>query len=273
MRIKQIAKIKDGQDGVVFKNYLFRFNHLGECFVYDLNDIENEAIDKFCLDKAEELMPHSNSVVFGKEYFCPDDEFPLLYTNIYNNYANAQDPLKGVCLVYRIQKNGTKFSSALVQSIKIGFTEDGDYWKSKNTDDIRPYGNFTIDAENGVYYAFTMRDESKTTRYFAFDLPKLCDGKEVTLNICDIKEYFDCEYHRFVQGACFYNGKIYSLEGFTEDKENPPVMRIIDVKEKKQTEYIKFGDFGLTIEPEMIDFENDICYYADNHGNLYVIDF
>ena len=273
MEVKQLAKIKGGQDGAVFKNYLFRFNHLGECFVYDLNDIDSGEISTFSLDRVQELMPHSNSVMFGSEYFSPADEFPLLYSNIYNNYSGANDRMEGVCLVYRIQKDEIGFSSTLVQKIKIGFTKDCDYWKSENLSDIRPYGNFTIDAENGIYYAFTMRDESNTTRYFAFDLPKLDAGEEVILNVGDIKEYFDCEYHHYVQGACFHDGKIYSLEGFTGDEKNPPAMRIIDVKQKKQTEYIKFEEFGLTIEPEMIDFENDICYYADNHGNLYEMVF
>ena len=290
MRIKHIAKIKGGQDGVVWNNYLFRFNGAGVCYVYDIKQlnryaseaVELKEISTFSLDRIDELKPHSNAVMFGKEFYSPDDEFPLLYTNIYNNYSGTDNPLKGVCLVYRLQRNGMEFSSTLVQIIEIGFVEDSHYWKScEDEEDVRPYGNFTIDAEKGTYYAFTMRDKENTTRYFSFDLPKLSDGEKdeiynvskVTLSACDIKEYFDCEYHRFIQGAAFYNGKIYSLEGFTNSQENPPAMRIIDVKEKKQVQFVDFMKMGLTIEPELIDFYDDICYYADNHGNLYIIDF
>ena len=32
-------------------------------------------------------------------------------------------------------------------------------------------------------------------------------------------------------------------------------------------------DYNMINEPEMIDFENDICYYSDNHGNLYRLEF
>ena len=58
-----------------------------------------------------------------------------------------------------------------------------------------------------------------------------------------------------------------------KSEENPPVMRIIDVNEKKQVCFVKFADFGLIVEPELIDFYNDVCYYGDNHGNLYIIEF
>ena len=289
LHVKQLAKIKGGQDGAIWNNYLFRFDAVGTCFVYDLRALESgnsEASDlkeicTFLLDKADELAPHSNSVMFGSEYYSSEDEIPLLYTNIYNNYANTKNSLKGMCCVYRVQRDGKTFSSTLVQLIEIGFTEDSDYWKSIDVDDIRPYGNFTIDVENQIYYAFTMRDESNTTRYFAFDLPKAADGiidekfnvKRVVLNTTDIKEYFDCEYHHFIQGACFRHGRIYSLEGFSGSEDNPPALRIIDTTKKRQILYADLENVGLSIEPELIDFRDEVCYYGDAHGNLYVIEF
>ena len=33
------------------------------------------------------------------------------------------------------------------------------------------------------------------------------------------------------------------------------------------------GDHGLTIEPELIDFAGNTCWYCDNKGNLYTIEF
>ena len=288
MNLKPVAKIEGGQDGAVWKDYLLRFDHEGHCCVYHMIEIEEseggvgQPMAAFCLDMAERLKPHCNSVMFGNEYYSPEDEFPLLYTNIYNSYAGGDDPMKGVCTVYRIQRNGAEFSSTLVQIVVIGFVEDCRYWKSwEQKEDIRPFGNFTIDREEGIYYAFTMRDKSKTTRYFAFDLPKLIDGvmdgtfhvRRVTLNIGDIKTYFDCQYHHFVQGACFRGGKIYSLEGFTGSGENPPALRVIDVKSKQQVFFADLAKLGGIIEPEMIDFKEDVCYYSDNYGSLFIIDF
>lgn len=286
MNIKSFGKIAGGQDGAVWNGYLFRFDARGNCNVYSIKDClsdisgEHTAFTHFTLDKADIIMPHSNSVAFGKEFYCEEDEFPLLYTNIYNSYASSDDKMKGATCVYRIQKKGVEFSTSLVQLIEIGFVEDN-LWRSENGQDVRPFGNFAIDRENSIYYAFTMRDEDDTTRYFSFDLPKLSDGeydekfgvKRVILETRDIKNRFDCEYHRYIQGACCHNGLIYSLEGFTNDTNNPAAIRIIDTKNKVQKEMYLLSDFNMTIEPEMIDFEADICYYCDNHGNLYQLEF
>ncbi len=279
MEIKQIGKIVYGQDGAVFGGYLFRFNHKSECTVYLLEDF-TKPFAEFKLDKADVINPHSNSVMFGNARYSDEDEFPLLYTNIYNNHADFENKLKGVTCVYRIKRKDNSFSSTLVQIIEIGFTEDT-IWKSESCEDVRPYGNFTIDNENSLYYAFTMRDQEKTTRYFSFNLPNINSGdydesfgaKRVVLQKTDIKCFFDCEYHRFIQGAGFQNGIIYSLEGFTNDKINRPAIRLIDTNTKTQKEIYYCSDFGLADEPEFIDFTNGDCYYSDNLGNLYKIVF
>lgn len=287
MKILPIAKIHGGQDGAIWNRLLFRFDSEGRCFVYDLaslqcaNGGECGCMASFTLDKIETIVPHGNAVVFGNEYYQAGDEFPLLYTNVYNNYGGTDTPLKGVCLAYRLQRNGCEFSTTLVQIIEIGFTENTTYWASAGAGDVRPYGNFVIDREAGMYYAFTMRDGSRTTRYFSFALPKSTDGvidetlavKKVVLTVEDIGDYFDCDYHKFLQGAAFHNGKVYSLEGFTDNRENPPAMRIIDVKGHKQDTVVDLAAAGCTVEPELIDFDGDTCYYGDHLGNLYCIEF
>ena len=289
MKITPFSKIKDRrQDGAIYNGYLFSFNHLGECTVYKIEDLKNckkgeaDAFSEFSLDKNDLIVPHSNSVVFGNEFYNEKDEFPLLYTNIYNNYSEADNKLKGVCLVYRLQREEKIFKSTLVQILETGFTEDEKLWKSSaEKEDIRPYGNFVIDRENGIYYAFTMRDDSHTTRYFSFKLPGACQGeicekynvKKVILKESDILSYFDCDYHHFIQGVCCYHGRIYSLEGFGESRDNPPAIRVIDALNEKEISFEKFEDSGINTEPEMIDFENDICYYSDHHGNMYKLEF
>lgn len=279
MKINKIGKICGGQDGAIWNNLMFRFDSVGNCRVYQIKGEEASWVNIFTLPLTEKIKPHSNAVMFGTEYFEQGDEFPLLYSNIYNNHAKDADPLKGVCCVYRIQRNGNEFTATLVQLIRIGFTQNEKLWCSAQGD-IRPYGNFAIDRDSGRYYAFTMRDGVKETRYFAFNLPKLCEGevdakygvRVVTLSQEDIKECFDCEYHRFIQGACIHKGKLYSLEGFSDTK-NPPAMRIIDLKNGRQEKYVSFMEYGLTIEPEFIDFIDDTCYYSNCNGELYIIEF
>ncbi len=287
MKIIKIAEILSGQDGAIFGGYLFRFDHQGTGCVYKLSDIlsaEGKAaapISSFTLDRCPEIVPHSNAVVFGSEYYEDGDEFPLLYSNIYNNYSKSEDRMVGVCCVYRIQRSGDAFTSTLLQLIRIGFAENGELWCSEGKADVRPYGNFVIDREKNRLFAFVMRDESKTTRYFSLPLPCVREGiynseKSVTecvLNEADIDFYFDTDYHNYVQGACLKDGKIYSLEGFTASEEKPPAIRVIDIETKAQESYIPCSAFGVDIEPECIDFSGDICVYSDSHGNTYKIEF
>ena len=282
MFANKLGIIEKGQDGAIFNKYLFRFNAKGACAVYQIDDLSDNSvpISRFVLDKSDIIAPHSNSVAFSNTRYCETDEFPLLYSNVYNNYAKTDSPMKGVTCVYRLERSGNMFSTTLLQLIEIGFTEDT-VWKSSNGIDVRPYGNFAIDANNGRYYAFTMRDKEKSTRYFSFKLPDInsgkydntFDAKRVTLKKEDVIDFFDCEYHRYIQGACLHNGIIYSLEGFSNDKNNPAAIRLIDTYENNQKKVYYFSDFDLTIEPELIDFENDNCYYADSHGNVYQLIF
>lgn len=280
MLVRKVANIAMGQDGAIWGNYLFRFRENGLGTVYRLPQFEE--ISMFTLDQAERIAPHSNCVVFGCEYYDPSDEFPLLYSNIYNNYAKSDAPLTGVCCVYRLQRIGEGFTSTLVQLIEIGFTENPQYWKSSDgAKDVRPYGNFVIDREKGEYWAYTMRDTDKKSRYFSFGLPKLADGdidpqygvRKVILQPCDIKTKFDCEYHRYVQGGCFHDGKVYSLEGFGLGAKNVAAIRIIDTVTGKQILHEEFFDYGLTVEPELIDFYGDSCFYSDSHGNMFILEF
>ena len=74
MEAKLVAKICSGQDGAIWGGFFFRFESNGECFVYELERLlaaEGAVIEPFStfrLDKAEILMPHSNSVSFGNAY-------------------------------------------------------------------------------------------------------------------------------------------------------------------------------------------------------------
>ena len=288
MKIKQIAKIQNGQDGAIFGNQLFRFNTRGDSVVYDLSEMDHDnvkelqPIGRFVLDKSELIVPHSNAVSFGAEYFDPSDEYPLLYTNIYNNYANANDKLIGVCCVYRLERIGKEFKTTLVQLIEIGFTDDPSLWRmAPERDGVRPYGNFVIDRDGGYYYAFVMRREELGTRYFKFKIPSHTEGeldptygvKRAVLTPDDICDTFDCPYHRYVQGATAHKNRIYSTEGFHNDQINRPAIRIIDLDGKAEDRYIDLLEMGYLCEPEMIDFYNGTCIYSDAGGNLYSIEF
>ena len=282
MKLKSVSKIGDGQDGAFWGDYLFRFHADGRGQVWDARGLDTGAqvldlIAEFSVDSADALVPHFNAVSFGNEYFAPGDEFPLLYANLYNNYAKASDRREGTCCVYRIVRKERDFSMTLVQVIRVGFARTP-LWLSSELD-VRPYGNFVIDTEKSLLHAFTMRDADRCTRFFSFRLPKLSEGvmseelgvRLVTLTESDILEQFDTEYHLFLQGACCHGGLIYSSEGFNVN--TPPSLRVIDPAGKKQLHHTNLLDLGVTTEAEWIDFRGGQCYYCDSPGTIYQVDF
>ena len=270
-----LGTVRKGQDGTIFKNFIFRFNSDGTCGVYALQTME--LVDEFTLDQAEGICPHSNAVFFGSKYFDPDDDFPILYSNIYNNYPGQ---MAGTCCAYRITRENGKFSSQLVQLIRVGFV-DTPLWRSEHSKDIRPYGNFVADTAS--LWSFVMRDESRTTRFFRFPMPKVSEGEQdakwgvpvVTLMESDILEQFDECYVNFMQGAVCHNGLIYSVEGFTVPNQHnaTPALRIFDTKTQKQVLHLDLVALGLTVEPEFVEVCNGQLYYADHDGNFYSVTF
>lgn len=295
MTIEKIAvlaatgRFDAGQDGAFWGDILFRFHADGSGWAYDARPLDTAGpnavaelprLAEFHTEPGDAVVPHFNAVVFGSEYYAEGDEFPLLYANLYNNYAAQADRREGVCCVYRLQRKADSFAMTLVQVIRIGFVQDAALWCSPGEKtDVRPYGNFVIDRQKNILYAFTMRDAANRTRYFSFALPKLADGvysaeygvNVVTLTPEDICGCFDTEYHRYIQGACCHEGKIYSSEGF--DETPPPTLRVIDPATERQLVCMDLAQRGFPAEAEWIDFRSGICYYSDAPGNVYRVDF
>ena len=291
MKFTKVGKVQSGQDVTAFGGYLFAFidrDPRGNCAVYEMKTFlaaggaEPEPICRFRLDKFDLLSTHNNAVFFGKEYYEAGDEFPILYSNVYNNYQKCEQRHEGTLCAYRLTREGNEFKSEMVQVIKIGFVEDISLWKSApGTVDVRPYGNFAMDNESGKLYAFVMRNLTESTRYFAFDAPSVHEGevdpvlgvKTKVLEASDIDYYFDLEYHKGIQGACTHNGKIYSVEGGCLVHTRTAALRIINPEKKLQEEYVDLVEYGIVEEPEGIVFDGDVCYFVAGHGDTYVIDF
>lgn len=219
LKAEYICDVKIGQDGAMFGGYMFCFDADGECRVNSI--AARKQVASFRLDKADILTPHSNAVCFGTEYYAENDEFPLLYTNIYNSYAAV------------------------------------------------------------------MRDKDNVTRFFEFDVPHFTDGtyngiydaNVVTLTEKDIREQFDCDYAAFIQGACYFDGKIFSLEGFTVPPEKgdsftaQPKLMVVDMIGRKQIATINLYKLGLSVEPELICCHENCLYYATADGKMYKLSF
>ena len=286
MNIFKLGKICGDQDGAICGDYIFRFNSSGDYSVYSLASLdftkdngELEAVFKGKLDRYEEIVPHSNAVFFGNNYYEEGDEFPILYSNLYNNYASDNEKT-AVLLCYRVLRNKNEFATMLLGEIKICFKDEKGLWRSSEGEDARPYGNFISNKDSDKLFAFVMIDNENLTRYFAFNMPDIKKGetnklgiKSITLNKQDIVYSFDTKYHQFIQGACLYEDKIYSTEGFAHDNVRIPAIRVIDSEKKEEVKYLNLTEFGYFEEPEFIDFYKGICLYSDAHGNLYKVEF
>lgn len=296
MKLKQIGTLAHGgQDGAFWGRYAFRFDADGTCRVYDVRALDKldrwdgvtpmefPLVNTFSIDPDDPLIPHCNAVVFGKDYYAPEDEFPLLYANVYNNYAGEEDRLEGTLCVYRLTKHledgKPVFQTHLQQIIRLGFVENPLWCSGGETKDVRPYGNFVVDRQQGLLHAFTMRDADHKTRYFTFALPSPVAGEMspkwgvpvVTLGKEDVKHWFDVDYHNFIQGACCHHGLIYSSEGFNKDIH--PALRVIDPEAGVQLQMCDLTELGYDTEAEWIDFRRGVCYYSDAAGKLYMVEF
>lgn len=258
------------QDGAVFKHYLFKFHSNGDFAVYSMNT--ETLLGTGSLERSAFLKMHSNSVCFGS-FFSYSDSFPLLYSNVYNSYSAEIEKNLGTVGVYRL---GIGYSNLLVQVIRIGFT-DTELWRSSKGSDRSPYGNFVVDPENNRIWFFVTRDETATTRFFCFDLPKVGSGTfdintatmTTVLTEDDIIDMFDVPYSYYLQGACLHDGKIYSTEGMGTGV-NPTVIRVIDLENRCEDSVVDLQDSGLMKEAELIDYWKDGKFiYGDYKGVNY----
>ena len=246
-----------GQDSACYGDNYITLNSDATYKIFTMNGdlLKNTT----ALDQAATIAPHCNSACFGTEKYDAGDTYPLLYVNAYNASGLPQ----GACYVYRLLNNMT---TSLQQTILIDFTNDP-IWAGDGHS-VRPYGNFIVDTDNNKLYVYVMIDSLNVTRFFKFDLPSLSDGAIVRLTTADIEEYFDIEWMYYMQGVCYYNGKIYASCGFsTADCK----LYAVDLITKKVTSIVPLG--GFIGEPETVFVYNDTLYVAGNAKSLYKLQF
>lgn len=192
-----------------------------------------------------------------------------IYSNIYNNYSSAEDKHIGECCVYNVGGDGKIWSNTLVQLLKIGFINDTNLWPAAT--EVRPYGNFVVDNDNQFLYAFVMYSSKSLTYWYKFALPEVSEGKWNETYGCKVKTLTENEIldswttplQNYVQGACVYDGLIWSTEGFTGTSgANLARMRVIDPSKKSEIAVFNFFSDGDPVEPEFIEFYNGSCYYG-----------
>ena len=194
--------------------FLFSLEDGGHVNVYDFKKANPVPIGGFepassCKDN------HANNAEFGIEK-KRGASFPLLY--ISNGKVGSD--IEWTCFVESIKRCGKKFSSELVQTIKLdisGFAEKG-------YEPIFGAPSWLIDRERKALWVFsahqrttpavTLRAEDNFYIAYQFRIPALSEGAEVILTVDDLVKQVIFPYETwFTQAGCMLDGKIFYCFG------------------------------------------------------------
>ena len=194
--------------------FLFSLEDGGHVNVYDFKKANPVPIGEFelassCKDN------HANNAEFGIEK-KRGASFPLLY--ISNGKVGSD--IEWTCFVESIKRCGKKFSSELVQTIKLdisGFAEKG-------YEPVFGAPSWLIDRERKALWVFsahqrttpavTLRAEDNFYIAYQFRIPALSEGSEVILTVDDLVKQVIFPYETwFTQAGCMLDGKIFYCFG------------------------------------------------------------
>ena len=172
---------------------------------------------------------HVNVYDFKKANPVPIGEFELASSCKDNHANNAEfgisngkvgSDIEWTCFVESIKRCGKKFSSELVQTIKLdisGFAEKG-------YEPIFGAPSWLIDRERKALWVFsahqrttpavTLRAEDNFYIAYQFRIPALSEGSEVILTVDDLVKQVIFPYETwFTQAGCMLDGKIFYCFG------------------------------------------------------------
>lgn len=194
--------------------FLFSLEDGGHVNVYDFKKANPVPIGGFelassCKDN------HANNAEFGIEK-KRGASFPLLY--ISNGKVGSD--IEWTCFVESIKRCGKKFSSELVQTIKLDISG----FAGKGYEPIFGSPSWLIDRERKALWVFsahqrttpavTLRAEDNFYIAYQFRIPALSEGAEVTLTVDDLVKQVIFPYETwFTQAGCMYDGKIFYCFG------------------------------------------------------------
>lgn len=222
---------ENAQQGLeIWDRYVFALEDGGHVRVFDFRTASGEPVAKFDLASARPDN-HANNASFGIET-APGGSFPLLYVT--NGKVGSEIEMS--CFVESIKRRGRKFSSEIVQTIKL----DTVGWRGAGYAGIFGAPSWMVDRDRSSLWVFSARKRTihKVTRnayenqYVAtkFRVPALAEGKVVTLGLNDIEDQVVFPFDTwFTQAGCVKDGKIYYCFGLGErDASRPSRIRVYD---------------------------------------------
>lgn len=263
---KYLYALANLQGGAIHDGKLFVGDANGTVYIKDA--ATGTAIQTMALDNKDTLKPHSNAVTISTR-----DDGCYLYTNIYSNYKSEDDKHIGECCVYSMTEDGGTWTNTLTQVIKVGFIDDTDYWPASTEE--RPYGNFIVDDDNNFLYAYVLSTALNKIQWHKFALPAVTAGitsdtygcPVYTLTTSEILSSWTTPYTQYIQDGCVHDGLIYQVAG-ADGPWGSAQMQVIDPAQQTVVATFSFHTDGNAVEPELITFDGDTCYYS-NIKNMY----
>ena len=248
------------QGMAIYKDYLVSVQNKGIATIYHLPEMKKVG-SSFPLGSYADYN-HANVAAFGVEKYKKKDPMPVLYVS--QAYRKPVNGKKDLCYVERLSLDG---SSETVQQIMLD-------------DETHLYGyalQWTVDARNRRLIGYGNTEGNfgvnNELRIIIFPLPKLSEGKEVSLKAnealdCYTLQQFDSRYpHQVVgQGACVHDDYLILPTGFGE-KDTPSIIYVWDLRNKTLVDAIDLRD-KLDHEMEDADFYSGDLYIQTNGAGL-----
>ena len=244
---------KSYQGMAIYDKYMVSLQNKGIATIYQMPKVK-KICEPFKLDCYHDYN-HSNAAAFGVEKYDKKDPMPVLYVS--QAYKKTIDGKKDLCYVERLHLDG---SSETVQEIML--------------DDVTHLFGYalqwTVDSRNAHLIGFGNTKNNNAPdnelRIIVFPLPKLSEGKTVSLKAedaieCYTLQQYDDRYPRQVvgQGACVYDDCLIMPTGFGNEKA-PSVLYVWDLRNKRLLHTI---DLRGKLDHEMEDAD----FYK---GDLYI---
>ena len=241
------------QGGACFQDYLVVGVNANRCFnIYDKNNGKLISSVPIHTPKPDNKC-HANTINFGKDFFSPEDEMPLLYVS--SGFGDATNNQSHI-YVYRLAKNkkAATFEASLVQDITLAFSG----WTECVTDNIH-------DA------LWVRRFHKKAIEFLKFEIPDFKIDK-ITLDLNDAQDSistYDFIAQKHTQGFIYHNEHIHYVTGIPGPKE---ACYLIDFNlETRDYERVTILDgLGMTNRqnPGYGSWEPEYVYFSE--GDLFV---
>ena len=248
------------QGMAIYNGIMFSLSNKGICSIFNIGDTSLTYINQYNLASYADTN-HANTASFGFEKYDASDEFPLLYiARCYTGYRT--------CLVERV----TRQSSQLVQTIGLG-TYAGDVTSSS---DIQ-----WVVGDDGYLYMFGNTKAAFNTSgnkfvVAKFDLPKLSEGSDVSLNLNDAHYMYYMEDYGYkpnqvLQGCCIVNGMMFLPIG-SGISSSPSSLIVWDMDARAIMTRINLSTLTSGEIEDVCEY-NSMLYLRYGNGNTYKMDF